>query len=172
MNIKEALIVKVNLLKLYLGFWVPSYLKQKLFCFIEVKKEDNSQKIVEESKVFNSKKEKKRQTILYKDKKDAWATNYFSINGLYGSFVSVPVFDLFILSVFAWFTLLVPNLSTLSISTRLLPGLSAPSASAKFIILMASLSALFVANRFAVLIFACNAEVTWPINHIHFRLKS
>lgn len=49
-----------NLLRLYLHILGPGYLKEGVFCFIEVIIEDEVQELVKELEVSNSTTEKKR----------------------------------------------------------------------------------------------------------------
>lgn len=70
-DIGDALINNANLSRLDLQISRPDYLEKGISGFIEVMTEDKVQEIAEEPEISNFRKEKKRQTTIWKEKKDA-----------------------------------------------------------------------------------------------------
>ena len=71
-DINSNFINNSDLLKLNLQILILDYLEKKTFCFIKVVIKDKNKKNenIKELKIFNSKKEKNIQRILWKDKRN------------------------------------------------------------------------------------------------------
>ena len=140
MDISATLINDTNLSRLDLHILGPGYLEEKISSLTEVITEDKIQEITKKPEVSDSKEKKKRQMTLQKEKKDAQAATCLSAGYLRGFFADWPMSGLSVLFI------------------------SAPSASAGFVLPVSRLSALSAS--------AGSAEFAMPMPHISAPLAS
>lgn len=138
-DISDIFINNANLSKLDLYISGAGYLEEGVSCFTEITIKGKIQEIAEELEISDSKKEKKRQTSLRKEKKDAQAATRLSASGFRGSSTAMLMSDLSALFPSAGSDVLVLDLSTPFVSAGPVPGLSALSASAGSVMPMSCL---------------------------------